>query len=920
MFNKTVFMKNKKLSTTRILIVLLLSVFSFAGAVTAQSVSMSITNCEVTAPNEIQFDITATNLTAANILHWNSAVIRLSYSTGFLASTADAVVWGYVSGSDFPLSLPPNASPTFTSNPLGATKLQLQTGSGIYNNSPCNATTAIAAGATAKIGRFFLRDNTANFVAGQSVGLTWITSSGLVLYLDCATTVTNYNTAGTRTLNAPCSLTIPAGCTSPTVGGSPSDQSVCTTGTASFTGSFTGGAPTPTTIWQVQTGGVGLFTDLTEAAPYSGTATNTLTITTPNISLSTNRYRMKTGNCTDVFTNSALLTVNPSVTAGTVSGTSPLCIGATASYSSNGTAGGTWSSTNALVASVNGAGLVTALTSGTTDITYTVAAGCGSPVSSFLTLTVNPNVTAGTVSGTSPLCIGATAAYSSNGTAGGTWSSTNALVASVDGAGLVTALTSGTTDITYTVSAGCGSPVSSFSTLTVSPNVSAGTVSGTSPLCGGLTTVYTSDGTAGGTWSSSNPAIASVNPATGLVTSLTAGTTDITYTVNAGCGSPVSSFKTLTVTGSAGLAGVAGGPMVCSNATVQPTGTTFSDGTCKSIANIVPSGLVPVTGDINVCVTVDDQVYTYQTRPYVQRHYDIVPVTNAANATATITLYFTQGEFDAYNLARGLNPALPAEATDAANNKINLRVTQFHGTGTYPGNYTGPANPDLINPDDNNIVWNAGLSRWEVTFNVNGFSGFYIFTSLINTPLPVDLLSFNGRNNGNANLLEWSTSSEQNSSYFELERSIDGISYTKAGRVSASGNSSVTRQYSFIDDISSLDAKLFYYRLKQVDISGLAKYSTVVKIKLNSKGFAVEASPNPFADQMRVQIEATQKENAVIILTNLDGKRILVQNCSINKGSNVILLDKLDNLPGGVYLLHVNTGTEKRTLKVMKQK
>lgn len=834
-------MKNKKLSTTRILIVLLLSVFSFAGAVTAQSVSMSITNCEVTAPNEIQFDITATNLTAANILHWNSAVIRLSYSTGFLASTADAVVWGYVSGSDFPLSLPPNASPTFTSNPLGATKLQLQTGSGIYNNSPCNATTAIAAGATAKIGRFFLRDNTANFVAGQSVGLTWITSSGLVLYLDCATTVTNYNTAGTRTLNAPCSLTIPAGCTSPTVGGSPSDQSVCTTGTASFTGSFTGGAPTPTTIWQVQTGGVGLFTDLTEAAPYSGTATNTLTITTPNISLSTNRYRMKTGNCTDVFTNSALLTVNPSVTAGTVSGTSPLCIGATASYSSNGTAGGTWSSTNALVASVNGAGLVTALTSGTTDITYTVAAGCGSPVSSF-------------------------------------------------------------------------------STLTVSPNVSAGTVSGTSPLCGGLTTVYTSDGTAGGTWSSSNPAIASVNPATGLVTSLTAGTTDITYTVNAGCGSPVSSFKTLTVTGSAGLAGVAGGPMVCSNATVQPTGTTFSDGTCKSIANIVPSGLVPVTGDINVCVTVDDQVYTYQTRPYVQRHYDIVPVTNAANATATITLYFTQGEFDAYNLARGLNPALPAEATDAANNKINLRVTQFHGTGTYPGNYTGPANPDLINPDDNNIVWNAGLSRWEVTFNVNGFSGFYIFTSLINTPLPVDLLSFNGRNNGNANLLEWSTSSEQNSSYFELERSIDGTSYTKAGRVTAAGNSSVTRQYSFIDDISSLDAKLFYYRLKQVDISGLAKYSTVVKIKLNSKGFAVEASPNPFADQMRVQIEATQKENAVIILTNLDGKRILVQNCSINKGSNVILLDKLDNLPGGVYLLHVNTGTEKRTLKVMKQK
>lgn len=752
-------------------------------------------------------------------------------------------------------------------------------------------------------------------------GLQLVLATG---YTQCVATVYSNGNTVTNSLNTTGAL--PAGNISGTVISSIILNPAASCG---VTGS---GTTTPVTC----PGGTNGTADITLAGTGSG-APGTYTVDGGSpVAFTTNPFTvggLTTGNHTIIATVTSSGCVSSNIiinvggptsgnaNSGVVSGNTTLCTGALTTFTSNGDAGGSWSSTNTTVATVNiTSGIVTALSAGTTDITYTVNAGCGSPVFSFLTLTVNPNVTAGTVSGTSPLCIGATASYSSNGTAGGTWSSTNALVASVDGAGLVTALSSGTTDITYTVSAGCGSPVSSFSTLTVSPNVSAGTVSGTSPLCGGLTIVYTSDGTAGGTWSSSNPAVASVNPATGLVTSLTAGTTDITYTVNAGCGSPVSSFKTLTVTGSAGLAGVAGGPIVCSNATVQPTGTTFSDGTCKSIANIVPSGLVPVTGDINVCVTVDDQVYTYQTRPYVQRHYDIVPVTNAANATATITLYFTQGEFDAYNLARGLNPALPAEATDAANNKINLRVTQFHGTGTYPGNYTGPANPDLINPDDNNIVWNAGLSRWEVTFNVNGFSGFYIFTSLINTPLPVDLLSFNGRNNGNANLLEWSTSSEQNSSYFELERSIDGISYTKAGRVSASGNSSVTRQYSFIDDISSLDAKLFYYRLKQVDISGLAKYSTVVKIKLNSKGFAVEASPNPFADQMRVQIEATQKENAVIILTNLDGKRILVQNCSINKGSNVILLDKLDNLPGGVYLLHVNTGTEKRTLKVMKQK
>lgn len=738
------------------------SLFAVVNAGKAQ-ITMSTANCTISA-NEVQMDILITNNSLAD-LRWNSTVLRMTVPAAMIPAGAQTYTVQYIGGSDFPLSWPavfpaPAAGASYTA----ATRLlTFTTGTaGAYNNLSCTAP-LIAPGQTRTIGRFSFTITSANFVAGADATFTWQTTSSCNLYQVCAGAVTGYNQAsGLRTLAPPCNLTVPASCSSPTVNSNPSDQSVCTSGNAIYTASFNGGSPVPTLTWQVQTGGVGLFTDLSEAAPYSGVNSNTLTITNPSVSLSTNRYRLKANNtCGDVFTNSALLTVNPAVTAGTVSGAAS--------------------------------------------------------------------------------------------------------------------------------------------------------------LCGGLTSVYTTNGTAGGTWSSTNPAIAGVNPATGLVTALTAGTTDITYTVNAGCGSPVSSFLTLTVTGNAGLAGTPGGPMVCSVATIQPGGSTYADGSCKSIASIVPSGLVPVTGDINVCVTVDDQVYTYQTRPYVQRHYDITPVTNAENATATITLYFTQGEFDAYNLARGLNPALPADATDAANNKANLRVTQFHGTGTYPGNYSGPANPDLINPDDNNIVWNATLNRWEVTFNVNGFSGFYIFTSLINTPLPVNLLSFSGRNNGNVNLLDWSTSSEQNSSYFDIERSTDGTRFMKAGRVSAAGNSNITRQYSFNDDISAVNAGLFYYRLKQVDVSGQEKYSPVVIIKQNSKGFNATASPNPFTDHLRVQVESDKKENAVIMLTQLDGKRLRIQNASINKGSNVIWLDELDNLPGGIYLLHINTGSEKRTLKVIRQ-
>jgi hypothetical protein len=57
---------------------------------------------------------------------------------------------------------------------------------------------------------------------------------------------------------------------------------------------------------------------------------------------------------------------------------------------------------------------------------------------------------------------------------------------------------------------------------------------------------------------------------------------------------------------------------------------------------------------------------------------------------------------------------LPTAALGNADPNIaNLRINQFHGTGTLPGNYTGAQ--QVIDPVDANIVWNSTLSRWEVT-------------------------------------------------------------------------------------------------------------------------------------------------------------------------------------------------------------
>ena len=63
--------------------------------------------------------------------------------------------------------------------------------------------------------------------------------------------------------------------------------------------------------------------------------------------------------------------------------------------------------------------------------------------------------------------------------------------------------------------------------------------------------------------------------------------------------------------------------------------------------------------------------------------------------------------------------------TDVAD-KANVRIYQFHGfsaTGA-PGSY--PGGSTVIDPADSNIVWNATNQWWEVTFDVTGFSGFFV--------------------------------------------------------------------------------------------------------------------------------------------------------------------------------------------------
>ncbi len=285
------------------------------------------------------------------------------------------------------------------------------------------------------------------------------------------------------------------------------------------------------------------------------------------------------------------ITVTPLPTVTGVTGTAEFCSGTTTSLT-DATAGGTWSSGSTSVATVSAAGLVTGVSGGTSIISYTLTNACGS-ASATKTVTVDV-LSSGTISGFSTVCLSTTTTLT-DAVAGGTWSSSNTAIATVGPTtGVVTGMSAGTANITYTVTNTCGTSSSTHAvTVIASPTVAA--ISGTAVFCQGTTSALT-DATAGGIWSSSNTAIATVGASTGVVTGVSGGTLNITYTVSYSCGSVFATYP-VTINPLPIVAAITGTGAFCLGTT-----TTLSDVTTSgawSSSNIAVATVASATGMVS---------------------------------------------------------------------------------------------------------------------------------------------------------------------------------------------------------------------------------------------------------------------------------------------------------------------------------
>jgi Domain of unknown function (DUF4082)/Secretion system C-terminal sorting domain len=284
------------------------------------------------------------------------------------------------------------------------------------------------------------------------------------------------------------------------------------------------------------------------------------------------------------------------------------------------------------------------------------------------------------------------------------------------------------------------------------------------------------------------------------------------------------------------------------------------------------------------------------------------PVAIAANTTYIASYYSTAGNYastDNYFTSAATNGPLSALVNNGVSgvNGVYRYGAGMPNTAFASTNYwadvifTSNTNTfNLTSITDNNGCVNTGALQ---TLNV---------TSVDCSTLPVTLLNLSASPNGRKVTLHWSTSTEINNSGFDVQRSIDGVNWTTIGFVAGAGNSSFTKNYTYLDD--NLETRRYYYRLNQIDIDGRSKYSAVVSAVIGGKGEYTlgQNYPNPFRDETTIQYTLPLSGPVSLTLYDISGRSVRVLVNATKEAGTYAVSFNTGNLTRGVYYYRMQAG------------
>lgn len=180
-----------------------------------------------------------------------------------------------------------------------------------------------------------------------------------------------------------------------------------------------------------------------------------------------------------------------------------------------------------------------------------------------------------------------------------------------------------------------------------------------------------------------------------------------------------------------------------------------------------------------------------------------------------------------------------------------------------------------------------------------------------------DLNDFRGQLKDGIATLDWSVEHNENITYFDLERSTDGLHFTSVERM-APGQSAY---YTATDDVSMLGTPYVYYRVKIRSNSGAGKYSKVVALALpNILRTAISVGPNPVRQTMTVSVVSPSTRTLSLTIYDAQGKLMRTETTTVQKGSTMLTYTGFEGWPKGMYVVKTLVGNELFVERMMLQK
>lgn len=185
------------------------------------------------------------------------------------------------------------------------------------------------------------------------------------------------------------------------------------------------------------------------------------------------------------------------------------------------------------------------------------------------------------------------------------------------------------------------------------------------------------------------------------------------------------------------------------------------------------------------------------------------------------------------------------------------------------------------------------------------------------SPLPVDLIAFEGAVTDQGVTLTWRTATETNNAGFEVQRrrtdASGEASWTEVGFVDGAGTTIEPQTYAFTDTDLPYAADALSYRLRQADVDGTGYVSAPVRIERTVETLELLATyPNPAQNRATVRFAVPRRQNVTLRLYDVLGRRVQTVASGPQEGRATMQIGLSDH-PSGTYFLQLVAGGKTRT-------